>query len=1172
MQRYNRLLHTFLVSVLLALGMTACVDDDLIFRQGGEYPHGEAVVNIEAAFSPFSAAAMGSRAYEYAPTNGYTTAGNLMGDISDVALLIYDKDGNLLKDDGLINLTDYVIKDEPRVEGDAGKDDNVNRPLGEPSTKCLTKKGLKLFFGEYYLIAVANMGQYTKNGDKLTIAKSTYQTFSEMDVEDYNTLHKLRRMRRQWAASNINNNREMCGYFAVKGEDSSPTASSDFQTVVVNESGMTLRTWLRRLASKVTVDFDGTGLRENVKVYIRNVTIHDIATSCTLGFGKHKDNDIDPWIDYNNHVGSDDDAADGSHSTMGDHTHSTGGDNTSHAINFFNMYDKTAVAGNGGDAETNHEKWPRIAKGSPYIYMDPKADVKERRDLHALDAPALFFYENMQGDLPDGKTKGPMLDISSGGATDNGDKDGMEYGTYIEVSAYYESEASGNISNGPIKYRFMLGKDAIRNCDAERNYHYKVTLKFNGNANDVSWHIDYVEEPDSWDVPQPWYVSYLYNHQSTIPFKYTPKEGYEVVYFEAEITKNPWEPDKDEGIPLPPDNDQAIAADENKQIGNGFLSLRQTTSLIITPKDCGVNAWTGYDNAAEAKRDTSIHMNNQYFLGISDGSGGLNRAKRRFNVSKDAQWNDSKDDYVSRPKEEFSYQRNERNQSVSLDMPLFTRAKTLIKQTGYSGNNPYVGYTRTATIKVTPFVRKKNTTDKPAAATPRDIQVEQVRRIVNPKGVYRRSGNNQDFAVHLLELPGDLSTTFRDFTSDGPWMAEILGDKNFITLDGKQTVTGSTGSSIAFNIRFNKLNSADETVRNAVVRVRYNSYTCTHLIFVRQGYNPQAISKNAKDFDHKGGTATAVKWRTFNRIAARLDAKDPRDEGSLFKHGNVWNAIDSYNNCYKDMAADGKRDGMGIYTAPSLSEFTSDVASNGKYKLTEGDGRLSDSEKDWTSFNKNNSGFTSTDPDWSSMATMRHFEQLYATNNIQFGFGVLYADGATSTQWDISSAYGYYRRDPENTGPVGPDPDFQTDSPKGMRGMFAYYYDETDPGNECTGNSVFFPIGRSGYGHRKDMREAEGNTKKGVLRYSCAGYENRGWLFNKTAPLFSALYYRPGAVYYAKDAATDNFLDWTGAVGNSGADGKAIGMDINYFSFDVNMIGAVNVAEGEDACMVRFVE
>lgn len=1154
MQRYNRLLHIFLVSVLMALGMTACVDDDLVFRQGAA-PHGEAVVNIEAAFTPFSESAMGSRAT-------WPTAGNLMLDVSDVVLLVYDAKGNLVKDDGnviedgLIELTGYNIDDEKREPGDAGVNGGNNIPFYETTTKCL-KKTLKLFFGEYYLIAVANMGEYQKDttSGKVIINKTTHRVFKEMGVDKYDTLDKLRRMRRTWSADNINDNREMCGYFANKGEDSSPTSSSDFRTVVVDRDGMTLRAWLRRLASKVTVDFDGTGLRESVKVYIKDITVHDIAESCTLGFGKHQERESDPWISYNNAVGNEDQAAAGTHARMVQ--------NESHSISFYKMYDNTA-----SDKDDDHRKWPRIAKGSPYIYVDPNAEEKQKADLHAMSANSLFFYENMQGNLPEGETKGPILDMSTGGTVNEADKDGKEYGTFIEVSAYYESEASGNISSGPIKYRFMLGKDAVTNCDVERNYHYKVTLKFNGNANDVSWHIEYNEEPDSWDVPQPWYVSYLYNHQSTIPFKYTPADGMEVVYFDAEITGNPWEPDKDPGIPLPPDNDGALAATENKKVGNGFLSLRQTTKLIVTPKDCGSDTWPGYDNKDATTVDKSLKLNDKYFHGeVGDK---LDRSKRRFNVSDDPKWNDAAQDYVNRPKEKFTYQK--KNQSVVLNMPLFTRAKTLIKETGYSGNNPDVGYTRTATVTVTPYVRKIGSKDTPTAAKPKDMKVQQVRRIVNPKGIYRRSGNNEDFSVHLLELPGDLSQTFRDFTSDGPWMAEIIGDKNFITLNGRQQISGSTGSSIKFDIRFNKLNPADKNVRNAVVRVLYNGYTCTHLIFVRQGYEPQAISKTAKDFDNKTGNGTPAKWRTFNRVAARLDAKDPRDEGSLFKHGSIWNAIDSYNNCYKDEAADGQRDGMGIYTAPSLSEFTSDVASNGSYKLTGGDGKLPSTETEWSSFHKGGSGFNSTNPDWRSMATMRHFEQLYATPHVQFGFGVLYADGAGGTQMKVSDAYGYYRRDPGNTGPAGPDPDFGTDSPKGMRGMFAYYYDENDPGNEYTAHSVFFPIGRSGYGHRKDQREADGNTGRGILRYSCAGYESRGWLFNKTAPLFAALYYRPGAIYYAKDPATDKFLDWTGNEGNAKNDGYAIGMDINYFSFDINMIGGVNVADGEDACMVRFVE
>ncbi len=1145
-----------MLTVLVSVGITSCVDDDLVFRQG-VMPHGEAVINIEAAFVPFSESTVGSRAYD-APK------GDVMGDVSDVVLLAYEINGNIL--DGFpMELTDYTEADEARDPSAAS-----NGATAEIMTKCL-KKTVKLFYGEYYLVAVANMGEYAKDSDgKITVTKSTKQVLDAMDAEKYSTLDRLRMLRRAWDSTNYANNRAMCGYFTDKSKDThSPGATDDFLTVVVDSDTKTLRAWMRRIASKVTVDFDGTDLRENVKIYIKDVKIYDLASSCTLGFGKRRLDAQEHYKNYNNTVGSDDDAASGDKAAM---LH-----DGPHEIKFYNMYNSAASAD-----DASHKDWPVIAKGSPYIYVDPAAAEKEKRDLHANNAQSLFFYENMQGDAPNGK--GPILDLINGGVA-NKDvvKESVPYGTYIEVTGFYESEASGNVSNGPIKYRFMLGKDAVKNCDAERNYHYKVTLKFNGNANDYSWHIDYREEPDSWDVPQPWYVSYLYNHQSNIPFKYTPKDGYEVVYFDAEIIKNPWEPDEDPGIPLPPDNEDAIKADENKKLGNGFLSLRQTLATVITPQDCGQASWPGYDTDNNA--NVSINLNDKYFLGESDNSGGLDRSKRRYNVSSDAAYNDSKDDLSARPNEEYSYQR--KGQSVSLSMPLFTRAKTLIKQSAYSGNNPYVGYTRTAKIKVTPYVRKIDSDDTPEAATPKEMEVEQVRRIVNPKGVYRRSGNNQDFNVHLLELPGDMANSFRDFKSDGPWMAEILGDKNFITLDGKQVVTGSTGSSIEFTIRFNKLNidPDDKNVRNAVVRVLYNSYTCTHLIFVRQGYEPQAISEKATDFNHQGNTATPVKWRTFNRISARVDAKDPRDEGSMFKYGQIWTVIDSYNNCYGDVAADGKRDGRGNYTIP-IGLFTSDNASNGSYRTVLGDGTLATTDTKWTDI-KSQPQFT-TDYGWDKMATMRHFEQLYTTPNMNFGFGVLYADGATSTQYAVNDAYGYYRRDPENTGPKGPDPNYGTDSRKGMRGLFVYYWDASEPDNLYTGKNIFFPIGRSGFGHRKHGQninkegkiaktESDAGIGKGILRYSCSGYQNRGNIFNKTAPLFAAVYYRPGAIYYARDRYTDgNYLDWTGSPAK---DGTAIGMDINYFSFDVNMIseynlGAVDAAtysEPADACFVRFI-
>lgn len=1149
-QSINNHITLLILSALMAVGICSCVDDDTVFYHGVDMTD-EALVNIELAYEPFTDAVISSRAEPTEAPNG-----DVMADVSDIILLAYDIDGKLLPDYPVeLNFTDRDIKDEPRENkedtstGDI-KNDNTSdgSPTDETSTKCINKS-IKLYHGKYYLVAVANMGKYTLNADGIiTTNKTTKEVFDEKGKDSYDTLDKLRKLQLNWDDTGYVNNREMCGYFT--NPQSVPSSSSDFEPVTIDKEGMTLHTWLRRAASKVTVSFDGSGLRESVKIYIKDVKICDIAGTCSLGFGKEAGKG-ENGKNYNNSISEE-------HGSLIDN---------GNVITF----------GQGDD----HTKWPLIAKGSPYIYEntktgedketdeDTEAADRKPRNLHAHNAPSLFFYENMQGLAEEGK--GPVADLINGGVANPGkEKEGKKYGTYIEVSAYYQSEASGNISSGNIKYRFLLGKDAVKDCNAERNYHYKVTLKFNGNANEYSWHIDFKTQPGQWDVPQPWYVSYLYNHASRIPFKYTPPKGKEVVRFEAEIIENPWEPDLDENIPLGPDNQEAYDEKLNKYdengnriLGNGFLSLKKVSKIIIKPSDCSVNYQDSKTYPLGHQKTGWQKLNHEYFTGAETvpEADRIDRSKRTFFVDGTEPAQDANDP------EAYTYQRRNEDMSVAMEMPLFTRARVLIKDTGYSGNNPYVGYTRTAKIKVTPYVRTIGKKDEtPVAANTKNIEVVQVRRIVNPKGVYRDAGNNEDFHVHLLRLPGDNADEFEDFKSDGPWMAEVIGDKNFITLDGRDKITGSTNSSIKFTIRFNKLNN-DNTVRNAIVRVLYHTYTCTHLIFVRQGYGAQAICEKAVNNHSAVGSdgnrtpdATPVKWRTFNRISKNKDAEDPRDEGSLFKFGNADKAIDAFNNCYGDKDKEGEYDGVGIYkfpqqTAGSWSEYDTN---SGKYYLyDDATNKRATTQTNWSDIKPNTAGFPSTG-DWSNMTTMDDFEQLYSTPNINFGYGVLYADGATSTQKDINYAYGYYREDPNC-------------KVKGMRGIFAYYYDRDDINNKYTAKSIFFPIGRSGYGHRKEGR---GKTEivygKGILRYSCGGHNNRSETFKVSAPLFSALYYRPGAIYYAK-TQKKNCLIWDGSIDKE----NCIGLDFNYFTFDVNAINSSNTQNeaqviGHDACFVRF--
>lgn len=110
---------------------------------------------------------------------------------------------------------------------------------------------------------------------------------------------------------------------------------------------------------------------------------------------------------------------------------------------------------------------------------------------------------------------------------------------------------------------------------------------------------------------------------------------------------------------------------------------------------------------------------------------------------------------------------------------------------------------------------------------------------------------------------------------------------------------------------------------------------------------------------------------------------------------------------------------------------------------------------------------------------------------------------------------------------------------------------------------MFFPIGASGYGHRR-------TKENGTLRYSCGRIERypdtkNTELINR--PLFYDLYMRPGAIYWLDRFKAD-------ALSNDGSKGPAIGWDFNYFTFDFNHIIESNIFSNgkSDACFIRCVE
>ena len=1060
---------TYILLCILLLGSAACQDDPLY--NGGETGEGESLVSATVKFKPLTPA-----------LNGNTrTAGNVIKNINSLCVLLYNEKGELLKTYPLTEGTgegQYQLEDKDRPDNNP----DSNLPPAEAQTPHANFK-LKIPYGRYRIYAVANMEDLLTNGDYSEAIK---------------TADGLKSISLQWDRDEVADNNQMFGYFTVTG-----SVQND-EVAVINRAFVKLHAWIRRAASKVTIAYDGSDLHENVYIYLKSVTIKDIPTECYLGkkstINRNPDDDIEDYGDL---------IADGESITYAEGT----------------SYD---------------EHWPaRITKGKPYYYYInndkkgvsvAKAEYDSKRAdyaklAHGETNEALFFYENMQGK---GKDKQQDADgdkeLDAPGLNNKPEdkfyKDQKPYGTYIEVKAYYVSNVDGRVGNGDIIYRFMLGKNITDNYDAERNHHYKLTLKFNKYANDVDWHIEYEEPEPGIEVPNPYYISYLYNHSMMLPLKIRTG-GQKIKQIEARIMDNRWAPNNPatdfvywKNMDLPYQNQW-----------NGFLSLRQTKDLNVTA------------NSNEEYYESHKRGEREYIpAGEKLPESGESKEYETF----DNQGNSDGKCIV----------RNEGDSVFHVQLPMYTRAKQLIKNTGYTGNNPYVAYQRKSEVKivVTFMNGSKISTDgtdfdgRPLSnADNKDNQnpvIYQVRRIVNPKGVWRSHNNDNDFHVQLKRLPKENATQFETFTSEGPWKAYVYcGTDNFITLSDEtrastDTIKGETGSAIDFRIKFNGTCGQQEN-RYAIIRVEYHNYTCYHLIFVRQGDAPDDL------FD-----GTGTKWHAHNLRTSSKETDSPLEEGSLFKFQNLEQPIDAM--CNKNPTS------PWININPGSFQNDADklqIATNNTENKT---------NTTWNSIksidfspwgNTEEPEFGTPEILNARIASFEDFLALYQGEDIAEGYGVLYGDESQETLDRITEVYEYNYEQTR----------------RGMRGCFVY--------NKKNGKNLFFPIGASGYGHRKNHdREGFGSSTPedgkgvGVLRY--AAYRNT-FLAETTAnnsPLLYDIYMRPGAVYWLNKYNINQNHDM-------GVDfSNVIAWDFNYFTFDFYPFGVSAAQSGKDACFIRCVE
>lgn len=1028
-----------IILFLMIATVTSCYDEFMKQEFIGE---GKASISATLDFKPMSSALSRTRA-----------AGDALKDISSLHVLLYNKDKTLIDK---WKIEGYSESDENRTDKDAEANPNGEHHTAETTTKRATfKLPEEIGFGKYYMYAVANIPDLLTN--------SAYS-------EAIKTVDGLKGIPLTWDSENVAKNGQMIGFFT---KSSAPALSADDESLIVNEKSVKLHAWLRRAASKVTVAFDGSNLKEGVFIYIQSVQIKDIPSQCYLG----KDNNVGREGYTLDMPGSGPDMSDGETITY-------------HEGDMAEDFEY-------GEGCADH----RVTVGSPHF------------GSHDETAPALYFYENMQGagdNMPDKRQDADNNGILDFPGLPNKPedpnkewnyrlKDAVPYGTYIEVHAHYISNNSERLGNGHIIYRFMLGQNETNDYNAKRNCHYKLTLKFKNFANEADWHIEYEEPEPGVMTPEPYYISYLYNHSMMYPIKVNTG-GRKIEYIKAEILENNWAPYNAGSDIYYTGAPNGVAAP-----WNGFLSLHKTTETVL------------YEN--------EIGSNEQYYNTVPK------RGEREYKdfvlpegiTSKEFKTENSEPDDKYRvekhPTEANTY---------NIYIPMYTRAKQMISTTGYTGNNPYVAYQRKARVKIT---TKLEGLDK---IFENEVPIYQVRRVVNPKGIYRSLKNNKSFHVVLKRLPRENDQMFKTFQSEGQWKAYVVKETNGkgITLSVTDPMTtelkddleygkaiyGKTGSVIDFNVNFEQSSDNLSENRYAIIRVEYHNYTSQHLIFVRQGDNPDDLVTNG------------VKWYAMNMKTTSELASNPLDEGSLFKFGKWDHPIDALSNKNPfEPWINVKPEDFKVYPEDGLTNAAT------------GD------KMEWTDIIQSNTtnGFGNPQMANARVATGEDFWELREYSYIEQGYGVLYGDDATETADDIVEAYGY---------------DYEHNkSGRGMRGCFAY--------NRETGKNLFFPIGASGYGHRKQSYTGtwgDPETLNGVLRYA-AGRTKLYSPDTEKRPLFYDIYKRPGGIYWLNAEIPQNLFTPT--------DGVSLGWDINYFSFDFNFISKGNLIRsgGSDACFVRCV-
>lgn len=1017
--------------------------------------------------------------------------------------------------------------------------------------------------GYYLIYAVANVGSDLIPTNKLQA------------MEDFAFPESLKNLKLTWNGDNITNNAQMFGYMTSTKEQF--TDGFDASPVGIGINSNRLHCWLKRAASKVTVVFDGSGLHDNIKIYIKSVTIKDIPRNCNLG-ADNEPKSADELIE--------------SGETL--------------------YYDAQGVMADGEvNTDTDWKNWMQVFNGSGKKGAVTK-DAEGKEVCHSETDQALYFYENLQGDYEGIKEKDKSQDWDKVGwipenSSQPGYKDNVPCGSYIEVDAYYESNNPNQISRGPIKYRFMLGQNVTYNYNSTRNHHYNVTLGFKGYANQPDWHVVYKDEGDLFITVNNYYVSYQYNRKSIFPIRVKGN----VTNLTVEIVENNWAPyhantTADESDDVPPatvplnsftttassvtqrdfkwnkniydnsgtsnyyyglQNPFTSTGDPNRNYSKAELDAGAPTK--VTPIWAGFLALTVPGNNRDDIGSSIFHVNDgfsysddydalkNYFYGQGGGTGKNNKnvtnnipQNIRIFTAEDFNFPEGETEKTIGTGNNACTIRKGKDGSYTIYLPVWTRQKILMGISGFSGNNPYDAYRRRAKLMVSAQFGGEG-----SQSTSKVIvkDVFQVRRVTNPKGIWHKHDNTDPFHVSICVREDGSSPNFTPQKSDGAWKAYVQttnGTTKFISLNGGDrksgdTIIGSHDTFIEFDINFNGEAKYGDS-RCALVRVEYHGYTTGHTIFVRQGYrSPLNLIEDGahwSSFSLYGcKTSTSSVNDQFsesrssdggNYIKATITAS-PLSLGSLFKRGN-YNGFRISNNA-----------NIGAGVAPgSTTLFDMSNGTQASWGSVQGlayiDGYSGSKKWDpsdihntfkWRYFRAEITVPGTEQPLYRiyRVPEYKDFNQLLDPQ-IDSAVGVLYADGTTSTQMDVDYAYGF--EDFENTGEDSGTTN--ENGRRGMRGIMLY--------NIHNAHQLFFPIGARGIGRRTITDYTSSSFDKfGTLRYG--GVTSELTQAHNSANQYRPIPYdmptAPGAIYWLDGIESNVF-------------GTYLSWDMNYFDQNFN--------------------